>query len=105
MNPVGNLIILHQKALRVGQLNLLGLGVNDSPHIVMVDRFTGELWYFWKNETGWQYEIIPNTQYSSYPDLVLDQFNQPHISYHKEGVNSGDLRYVTKDSTGWHFEV
>jgi hypothetical protein len=81
------------------------LGSDGYPRIIMVDRFTTGLVYFWKNESGWQTEPVPGTLYSSYPDLVLDRNDTPHVSFLCERGNSGYARYAVKDGTGWKTEV
>jgi hypothetical protein len=81
------------------------LGSDGYPRIIMVDRFTTGLVYFWENESGWQTETIPDTRYSSYPDLILDRNDQPHVSFLCERANTGYARYAVRDCTGWKTEI
>ncbi len=84
----------------------LKLGHDGYPRIIMA-TYNGELQYFWKNDTGWYSEIIPNIRSASYPDLVLDENDQPHVSFASNGggCSIGVLKYTVREPMGWYTEV
>jgi len=60
------------------------------------------LYYAWRSDIGWQYEIVDDfANLGKQASLYLDIAGNPHIGYYADG----DLKYAYRDERGWHFEI
>ena len=107
--------------------NSIAVDANDQPHIIYVNSiqnvsgyaqeqyyYKDELKYAYKDSAGWHIETVESTEWQShilYPSLVLDSYNNPHMSFYfytslwphsRPGV--GSFLYAHKQSAEWIIE-
>ncbi len=85
------------------------LDVNNSPHIAYYDGNYSVLRYAKWNGYEWVKEIVDNsTEAGEYISLVLDDREQPHISYVRRLEGSswwyGNIKYAYQDKQNWTIE-
>ncbi|MCL4262554.1 MAG: hypothetical protein KJ069_05040 [Anaerolineae bacterium] len=83
----------------------LVLDALNQPHIVYVDTdHELRLVYTWENGGQWQSETVLIN--ATYPSLMLDNYEQPHISYVTEiAPQRWQLRYVYTKDANWYDEL
>lgn len=72
------------------------------PHISYA--YAGDVWYGYRDGTGWHLEIAASAGGSSGTSLVLDGTGAPHIAYY-DWTYPYELRQVYKDATDWYTET
>ncbi len=78
-----------------GQALSLALDSHGRPHVSYSS--SGALKYAWHDGATWHVETVNHT--GSFPSLMLDASDRPHISF-----ATGTLKYAWHDGTTWHIE-
>lgn len=83
-----------------GEFNALALDGDGDPHIVYRGGEHGDLIYAWHDGTAWTSEIVAYYTGSDI-SLVLDELDQPHISY----IGDSRLKYARREGADWRVET
>jgi hypothetical protein len=80
----------------------LTVDVTGKPHISYVDYTNEALIYAYRDGATWITEIVDASALLSYPSIVLDDQNLPHIAYYDGPF---DLKYAVRSGESWVIEI